>query len=250
MKYFSVVSLLACSLLLGQFLAAETIILNPQADATLYEPITGSEEPTASGKGEAVFAGRIGTSSTATEGAVLRRFLTKFDFSSIPQGATITSAELTYVFILNRERSTTHENTLHRVTKDWNEGPAEPFGNGGAGIAATPTDATWERTGIADETWANTGGDFTPASSAVGIAPRLLNESMTFSSQGMVNDIQAWVNGTVPNYGWIVLGDESGPAQTARGFGSREVAFSGNTPTLTVTYTTNNSTDPDIWVVY
>jgi hypothetical protein len=52
----------------------------------------------------------------------------------------------------------------------------------------------------------------------------------------LVADVQAWVNGTASNYGWIVIGNESG-AGTAKGFASREATTTSQRPQLTITYT-------------
>lgn len=229
---------------------AETILLEPQFDATIYEPEGGNFPITANGKGESTFAGRTGSSPSATEGIYLRRTLTKFDLSQIPENATIQSVSLTYHFILARDRASAHENTLHLLTTPWNEGPGEPFDNGGRGVTATATDVTWIRTGIADATWSSDGGDFVATPSATAQAPQFLDNPMTFSSTQMAADVQAWIDGATPNNGWIVLGDESGEAQTARGFGSRENAAEANRPTLEVTYTLASNAEKDTWVVY
>jgi hypothetical protein len=52
----------------------------------------------------------------------------------------------------------------------------------------------------------------------------------------MVADIQGWLNGTTPNNGWILIGDESTDG-TATKFHTRNSSVAGNRPKLVVFYT-------------
>ena len=105
----------------------------------------------------------------------------------------------------------------------------------GDGTTAATGDATWLHTFYNTQTWTSAGGDFEAGSSASrsisGAGP------YTWSSAGMVTDVQAWLDDPGSNFGWIVVGDESGGASTKR-FGSRENGSAGARPTLTVHYTT------------
>lgn len=231
-------------LLLAATCPAETITLEPSKDATLYEVLGGAYP--ASGKGEALFSGRV----AANNGGTLRRMLTEFDLSAIPPNATIESATLTFLFVLNQNRATTHVSTLYVVTTDWNEGPAEPFNNGGGGANASTTDVTWAKTGIEGADWVTVGGDFVATPSASGLAPAEIDSPLTFTSSQMVADLQSWVSGTTPNYGWMILVDESGELQTARGFGSRENVLPANRPRLEITYSVSELSGSDEWFVY
>jgi hypothetical protein len=50
----------------------------------------------------------------------------------------------------------------------------------------------------------------------------------------MVSDVQGWLNDPTTNFGWALLGDESGPG-TARRFYSRESGSTG--PSLQIDFT-------------
>jgi len=53
----------------------------------------------------------------------------------------------------------------------------------------------------------------------------------------MVADVQLWLNTPANNFGWLVLGNESG-SQTAKKFDTRENSNPANRPVLTVFYHT------------
>ncbi|MDX1972284.1 MAG: DNRLRE domain-containing protein [Candidatus Sumerlaeia bacterium] len=237
-----------CCFSMGIASAAEelTLTLNPESDATLYETSSGRNHP-ANGAGEALFAGR----TNVQLGGVIRRFLVRFDLDQLPANAEIQSATLTFVYFLNINRDETDPTTLHRVTSDWNEGPALPFNNGGGGTAATPSDVTWVRRGIGDFTWDTQGGDYINTPSATGDGPALIGESLVLQSPGMVEDLNFWRDTPEQNFGWIIRGDESGPIFNARGYGSRENDDPALLPKLEIRYTlTQADTPSDAWMVY
>ena len=103
------------------------IVAIPAAgDATLYESATGS---LANGGGDFLFAGRTLQSRDS-----LRRGLIKFDIASfIPAGATINSATLTLHASQTRAASTVI--SVHRLTREWNEGTTNASGGEGSGGA-------------------------------------------------------------------------------------------------------------------
>src|SRR5215468_6480572 len=70
------------------------------------------------------------------------------------------------------------------------------------------------------------------ASAAIVINPNKDNTLYTWSSAQMVTDVQAWLDDSGDNFGWLVLGDESTIA-TAKRFDSRE---SASAPVLTIQY--------------
>jgi len=79
--------------------------------------------------------------------------------------------------------------------------------------------------------WTTQGGDFSPtvsASQSVGGIGQY-----TWSSAQMIADVQSWVNNPASNFGWLVLGNETGIATTKR-FDTRE---SASPPVLTIEYT-------------
>jgi hypothetical protein len=203
--------------------SAALMEFSPTRDTSIY-----SDAPSFSnGAGDFLFAG---ATNNGTD--YLRRALLAFDFSAIPAGSVVVSAELRLT--VSRKPLTDsglRTFTLHRVTSDWGEGTSDASGEEGSGIAAASGDATWiNRLHSPAQGWTTAGGDFAATASAVlemgDPAPYL------FNLPGITADVQAWVNGA-PNRGWALLGDETRDA-TARRFNSRNDPDTG--PLLTVEY--------------
>jgi hypothetical protein len=190
-------------------------------DNTLYQDGTGS---LSSGAGPTMFAGLTSQGS-------IRRGLVSFDVSSIPAGSTITGVTLT--MFMSQTTAGAVNVSLHRVLDSWGEGTSNAGINGGAGAAATASDATWLHRFFNTTLWTTAGGDFDPAVSAVtsvnGIA------SYTWSSTQMIAEVQAWVDGTQGNFGWLIQGDESTAGSTKR-FVTREGTTVSQRPALDITY--------------
>jgi len=118
----------------GGLYAAETISLEPVADATLYE----GEGDLANGSGTFFFTGRTDNRN----GAVERRALIAFDVgSSIPDGATITLVSLEVT--MSRTTAGSQRVELHRILESWGEGPSDAAGQEGGGADSGAGDATW-----------------------------------------------------------------------------------------------------------
>lgn len=190
---------------------AATYTLSPVADASIYDDGSALYESTADGAGPHLWT------STIVSGA-RRRALLRFDVSAIPPGVTVRSVRLS--LFQNRSRGD-HPVTVHRLLASWSEGPANG-GSGGIGAAASAGDVTWVRRVHPGTLWTTRGGDFvaTPSTSLfVGSIWGFRYEWP--STPAMVVDVQGWVNRTLPNHGWILIGDEITP-QSAKQFGSRE----------------------------
>lgn len=203
--------------------SAATYTLVPVADASIYDDGTALFENTADGAGPHLWT------STIVSGA-RRRALLRFDVSAIPPGSTIRSVRLS--LFQNRSRGD-HPVTVHRLLASWGEGPANG-GSGGIGAAASAGDVTWVRRIHPGTPWTARGGDFvaTPSTSLfVGSIWGFRYEWP--SSPAMVADVQGWVNRTLPNHGWILIGDEITP-QSAKQFGSREGGGFAGGPQLVV----------------
>src|SRR5262249_11285855 len=102
------------------------------------------------------------------------------------------------------------------------------------GFAPTPGDATWNYRMWNTDSWTTPGGDYVgtaSATQAVNINPQFV----TWSSQGLINDVQGWVDGTTSNFGWMIIGDE-GTNGTSRRFVSSEAPNASFHPELTVDY--------------
>ena len=83
--------------------------------------------------------------------------------------------------------------------------------------------------------WANLGGDFAGEASARIIVGGI--GSYTWGpTPEMTADVQRWLDDPTANFGWLLLGDESG-IRTSKRFDSRENPTGDHHPTLTIIYT-------------
>jgi hypothetical protein len=201
-------------------------VLQASQDNTIYSDLTANSN----GAGENFTAGTIVTGS-------IRRGLLRFDLSSLPAGATVTSVSLRLV--VNKSASVASAPVfLYALNSAWGEGASQATTLGdGQGVAAQAGDATWvcsfsDGAGGCTTAW-TPGGTFQPtlsASTTVG-APG----AYTWSGSQVLANVQGWVNSASSNYGWIIRGDEATP-QSARRFASRTNAVAADRPTLTITY--------------
>ena len=219
-------------LLLGSLVALAWVVRPPAAgadeltfsadrDNTLF-----SDDGTLSnGQGSYLF---VGLTAQPAE----RRFLVHFDVSAIPAGATINSVTLT--LSCSRVQSSVQTTvSLHRVSADWGEGSSNAGGQEGAGATASTGDATWSHRFYDTDTWTISGGDFVAMASA---ATDVTAEGFyDFSGAGLVADVQAWVDGSAGNFGWI---GRTALSQTdAKRFDSAQNNTMENRPVLTVDFT-------------
>jgi glucose/arabinose dehydrogenase len=200
-----------------------SLSLTPTKDATIY-----SEVQLANGKGKYLFSGRVALSGTGA--GALRRALLQFDLTSVPAGAVVQSAALSLT--LNKTIVGPFEFSLHRVTQAWSEGPTDAPGQEGNGTLAQAGDVTWNSAIHPGTPW-TPGGAFTPAIAAHATVSNI-NGPITWADTGLNADLQAWINGTAPNHGWILIGDET--TTTAKRFISRENTATTTRPKLTLTY--------------
>jgi len=208
------------------------IILSPLADVTLYNNAVNPGE-FANGAGQRLFAGTTGNGAE-------RRALLHFDAAgALPADATVLGVELR----LTMDKGATDDPvnvSAFRLTNGFSGGPTDPpdSGNGdgeGNGAQAVTGDSTWLHTSYNTETWIAAGGDFAAsASRTVSLAG---NGEYNWTGAGMIADVQAWVDGTFPEFGWILVGDE-GANSTVKRFLSEESADPEFRPLLIVRYTT------------
>lgn len=207
-------------------LHADTATLRPAADTTLWELNPNNN------LGAASLAG--GTTAGINGGAASQcRPVLRFDFSSIPAGATITSVKMTVRVSKVPSGAVSSTFNLHRLLVSWDEGSK----GGNTGAAAGANEATWIKRGAAGN-WsapgAQAGVDYTAAVSG----SRLLGgvASYTFdSSAGLVADVQGWVNNSAANFGWIMISSAEASPRSAKRITSREGGASA--PILVVEYT-------------
>jgi hypothetical protein len=194
------------------------VALEPQRDNPIWEDATGS---LSSGAGDFVVAGRNGQ-------GLARRALLSFDVAgALPAGAQVVSAALTLT--VRQTSSGPRTIGLHRALADWGEGSS--VATGGSGAAATAGDATWLHTFYPSAFWAAPGGDFAAGASASTVVDQF--GPYTWTSPGLAADVQAMLDAPGSNFGWLLLGDESGP-QTTKLFGSRELAVVSERPLLVI----------------
>ena len=198
-----------------------TVNLAASEDNTLYESATGA---LSNGAGSKLLASKNG-------GGLLRRGLVRFDLSAIPAGATIQSATLT---LYNAEVSNSATLSLHRALATWGEGTSLATGNEDAGAASTANDATWIHRFYPGSNWASAGGDFVTTASAS--ATVVGAGSYQWTGAGLLADVQAWVNNTATNAGWVVRGKETGAGNALKRFESRQSTNVANRPRLDVMY--------------
>ncbi|MAG58244.1 MAG: hypothetical protein CMJ83_18310 [Planctomycetes bacterium] len=208
-------------------LAGQTTVTVPVLkDATLHDDLNGA---IANGSGQYFFAGK-------TNGGVIRRAVIAFDVATVvPAGATITAA--TFSARCSKTTAGPVNMSLQVLTSDWNEGPSNPFGNEGGGTLAMVGDTTWLHTNNPGMFWAVAGGDFVAGSSAttsVGGAGIVY----TWTSPGVIADVQSWLDLPALNFGWLMKGPETAPLGTAKRFDSVQSPFAANRPSLQITYLT------------
>ncbi len=195
--------------------------------------ILSESDDLSDGAGDYFFAGRNNAGNS-------RRGLIQFDVSAIPAGSTITSVQLT--LYMSRSKQGTDPVAIHRVLTDWGEGASDADAEEGAGASAEDGDATWRYTfyDTADPPsapqWTTLGGDYDATASA---SIPVGNDGQFYtwgSTAAMVADVQAWVDNTAGNYGWILIGDET-TNRTAARFNSRTNPTTSTRPVLAVTFT-------------
>ena len=103
-----------------------------------------------------------------------RRGLVKFNLSSIPANSTVTSATL---YLNEKDRKSGQTTYIYRVTSNWSE-----------------STVTWLN-------WSLLGGDFDSGTSYFTFIPDQQDCMLTMD---ITNLVQAWVNGTYPNYGLML----------------------------------------------
>jgi hypothetical protein len=216
--------------------SAESVLLTPSKDNTLFESATGS---LSNGSGQYFFAG-------TTAGSDIRRGLLAFVIpDTVPTEATIESVTLT--LWMSRSITGPQDCALHRLLTDWGEGASDAVGingNEGSGAAAEEGDATWLHTFFDTDLWSAAGGDYDLIASAVESVGGV--GSYTWSGDGMVTDVQSWLDDPATNFGWILIGNET-TATTAKRFDTRENPTEENHPTLTIEYSLVTPTEESSW---
>jgi len=200
----------------------ELATLSPVKDNTMY----ASAGTLSNGAGEYLFVGRINASG-------VKRSLLQFDIAgALPANATLTSVKLQLEASLI-SGSTTNVN-VHKVLTQWGEGTSDATGDESTGAAATTNDATWTHRLYPATTWTTAGGQYNATASATTAVTG--TGTYQWTSATLMSDAQAWLNSPSSNFGWVLIGVESG--NTQKRFDSRQfIANAAQRPKLIVTYT-------------
>jgi PEP-CTERM motif len=105
--------------------------------------------------------------------------------------------------------------------------PGPGFGGTGQGFPANIGDATWNYAKYNTVPWKTPGGggDFVATESADTVVGQSVNTAYSWGSTAqMVSDVQGWLDGTFPNYGWLLENDSEALQTTFRAFYTREGA--------------------------
>ncbi len=194
-----------------------TVSLTPSKDNSIYEEgnnLSGGQ-------------GRLYSGPTCQGNA--RRALIQFDLSSIPSGVEVTSVNFSVDVSKVGTNVKASRYSLHRLTTEWGEGASISGGKGGSAVSP---DATWQSAQLDSTNWNTAGGDFNAIASAKIDFGTSRGPGSVTDTTALIQDVQDWLGGDVPNFGWILIGEES-ESCTARQFGSKET---GNAPQLTITY--------------
>lgn len=217
-------TMLAILVVANAAMAQKTIVVTPDADATLIKRPAGNK---ANGRSPNFHVGR-----NANGG--LRRALLHFDVESrIPVGSVVHSVALD--LRLTKTNCGHKRVSVHRVLKDWTEGPSYSSGGGGQGADSMEGDVTWIDATYGEVPWDNAGGDHdaTPLA-ALGIIRAAF---YTFENPALTAEVQAWVSGDRSNHGLMLIGKEDDSEISTKRFASREAGTPMNRPVLTVTFT-------------
>jgi PEP-CTERM motif len=250
---------------------AAMVTIGASQDAMIFGTSAGADTGNASGKGPALFAGADGSSN-------IKRSELEFNIASanIPAGATITGVTMT-LFLAQVAGSgggggsgtlSSRVLSLYDMNQPWGEGTSGSptsagVGGTGQGFPRVNGDSTWDYAfynsnpalaikwnsndlGLPGDASPSTdlhGGNFSSTASATSTFTSFstLNAPFTWSSPGIVADVQGWVNGTETNDGWLLKSDNGETTATSfLGFWSKDGAAANNNsaiaPELTITY--------------
>lgn len=152
-----------------------------------------------------------------------RRILVQFNITPFQNFDLITSAGLR--LSLDSVTSATPVNiSLHQVNASWKEG----LGNGDLMVDGV----TWRERDAANS-WATDGGDFNIVPEDVVTD---IQDQPTWYRWDMTQLLGNWINGTVPNYGAILIPFGSAVVMEEKRFGSIQSPVPGNRPRIRVDY--------------
>lgn len=200
-------------------------------DATMYE-----ESPTFSNGGNDEYQVGVTGPLTGFPQGAKRRAAIRFDLTSVPAGGIVTGVTLELIVPgASSGGPSTANHSVHPALKEWGEGTVNTTNQGGPG---NPGDMTWSSNKLGSEVWTHAGGDFGPASATVAVGG---SGKVAWSGAAMVETVNQWLSDPASNFGWMLVGDESGTLRTGRRFRSSETTLATNRPKLLVKVEVQNS---------
>lgn len=195
-----------------QLLSAVTAHFTSVKDTTIYE----NEPDLSNGRGEFLVAGDHSNG------------LVQFDVNAgtIPEGSVILDVVLT--MHVGYSDGPEVGVSVQRLTSAWGEAASDAGGNETVGTQAHQFDATWIYSSYDGEVWTTPGGDKQGSATSTRVGEI---GSYEWIGGGLVSDVQAWVDGIAPNFGWLV--ETSG---AIKAFVSKDAPAAGLVPLLEVTY--------------
>jgi hypothetical protein len=237
-RLLSIFILLSASLAATPLSASILTIGTSNHDTTIMRGGTGNS----AGGQTQMYAGATGVSGSGD------RALVSFDLTSLPAGAVIQSVQLTLTLSQvaggggggGTPDPTPRVIDLYPIAQSWGEGTVNA--GGFQGFAANTGDATWNSSASLSTAWTSAGVDGDPPTGTVSGSQTVGNtlgqytwNSTTAGNSGMVSDVQAWVNSSAANFGWLLVNADENVLRTFRAFDTREILTSA-APQLTITF--------------
>lgn len=231
--------------------SANTVVdVFPTGDAMIFGTSAGADTGNASGMGPAMFAGADGMSNR-------KRSLVTFNLAAanIPSNATIDSVVMT--LIVGQIAGSgggggggsypSRTLRVYHLTTGWNEGTSgsptsATIGGTGQGYTIVTGDTSWTYTNYNSASWTTLGGDFTATeiASTTFSSPFTVGQSCTWSSAGMVTDVQNWLSTPSGYHGWLIKSDLETMPTSFLGYWTKDGASANSNPALrpklTITY--------------
>ncbi len=180
---------------------AGSVTLYPTADATIIQTASSTN-----------YGNDINLQTYPWNPGNNRRFLVRFEFNTIPAGATIDTANL-FLYETGVHDLDPRVINAHRITKDWKE-----------------TEVTWNKYNTSSS-WSTSGGDFISTPSAGKTLQ--WNYSVKWDSWDLRADVHQMISEGITNYGWILKDQTEDSSQDYWFFSSKEGSFD---PYLVIEY--------------
>ena len=200
-----------------------TLILQPDAAAGIDTRILSSSADLNYGIKDSML---IGTGA----GGQINRGMIKFDISSLPAGATLTSATLA-LYCTGEANAADEDVGAHKSLVQWYEGDKD-------GGTTTIDGSTWNnRNHIGAVAWTGGAGGVSGTEwTAVATATTAITTTGQFFNWNVLADVNSWYGGAT-NYGWWLINTDEVNLSTRKTFSSSDEPTAAQRPKLTIVYT-------------